>query len=156
MNLVTNASHAMADLPAGRITVTIAAVTLPDADEYPETALLPPGPYLRLAVADTGRGVPEDIQARIFDPFFTTKPVGSGSGLGLAIAHGFATKHHGSIGVRSAEGQGAVFTLHLPCPPEEPAPAPATTGGRSASCLSTTICSCAPRSARAWPGPGTS
>jgi signal transduction histidine kinase/CheY-like chemotaxis protein len=124
MNLVTNASHAMADLPAGRITVTIAAVTLPDADEYPETALLPPGPYLRLAVADTGRGVPEDIQARIFDPFFTTKPVGSGSGLGLAIAHGFATKHHGSIGVRSAEGQGAVFTLHLPCPPEEPAPAP--------------------------------
>ncbi len=124
MNLVTNASHAMADLPSGRITVTIATVTLPDADDYPETALLPPGPYLRLAVTDTGRGVPEDIQARIFDPFFTTKPVGSGSGLGLAIAHGFATKHQGAIGVRSVEGQGATFTLHLPCPPEEPAPTP--------------------------------
>jgi len=124
MNLVTNASHAMADLPSGQITVTISAVTLPEADAYPETALLPPGEYLRLSVADTGRGVPEGIQARIFDPFFTTKPVGSGSGLGLAVAHGFATKHQGSIGVRSVEGQGATFTLHLPLPSEAPTTRP--------------------------------
>ncbi len=119
MNLITNASHAMADQTSGLITVTIAAVQLPD-EGYPETALLPAGDYLRLAIADNGHGIPDHIQPRIFDPFFTTKPVGSGSGLGLAVAHGFATKHQGSIGVRSAEGQGATFTIHLPRPPETP------------------------------------
>lgn len=124
MNLVTNASQAMAGQPTGIITVTISAVKLPDSDNYPETALLASGDYLRLSIADNGHGIAEHIHARIFDPFFTTKPVGSGSGLGLAVAHGFATKHHGSIGVRSTEGQGATFTLHLPCPPETPAPAP--------------------------------
>jgi signal transduction histidine kinase len=69
---------------------------------------------VRIAVRDTGPGVPGDIRSRIFDPFFTTKPVGEGSGVGLSVCHGMVSAHGGSISVDDAGGGGAVFTVLLP------------------------------------------
>jgi signal transduction histidine kinase len=78
-----------------------------------------------LSVADTGCGIPEENMARLFEPFFTTKGVGEGTGLGLSVTFGIIKDHGGSIRVRSpllpsmtgeqvGNGEGAVFTIHLP------------------------------------------
>lgn len=114
MNLATNASHAMANQPVGRIDVSISETTLPNAEDHPETLTLPPGEYLKLDFSDNGHGIPKEIITKVFDPFFTTKPMGSGTGLGLAVAQGFAIKHKGSLGLRSEVGVGTTFTIHLP------------------------------------------
>ncbi len=58
---------------------------------------------------------------KIFDPFFTTKETGKGTGLGLAIAGQAAEDHNGRIEVKSEEGEGSEFTVHIPeVSPEEP------------------------------------
>ncbi|MBI3445749.1 MAG: response regulator [Magnetospirillum sp.] len=67
-----------------------------------------------ISVADTGSGIPADIQERIFDPFFTTKPVGQGTGLGLSISYGIIKSHKGRIDVSSAPGQGTEITILIP------------------------------------------
>ena len=69
---------------------------------------------IKIAISDTGKGMPESIRSRIFEPFFTTKPVGKGTGLGLSIAYGIIEKHKGNIDVQSEEGKGTTFTLTLP------------------------------------------
>lgn len=70
--------------------------------------------HAEIKVADTGCGIaPENLQ-RIFDPFFTTKPPGQGTGLGLSICLKIMHRLGGHIRVKSAPGQGAVFTLLLP------------------------------------------
>jgi signal transduction histidine kinase len=69
---------------------------------------------LLVEFADTGPGVPPDIQARIFEPFFTTKPVGQGTGLGLDISWRIiVNKHHGDLRVESAPGD-TRFQVRLP------------------------------------------
>jgi PAS domain S-box-containing protein len=69
---------------------------------------------VRLQVADTGPGIPREIQEKIFDPFFTTKPEGTGTGLGLSICYGIVHDHGGRITVHSVPGHGATFTIVLP------------------------------------------
>jgi signal transduction histidine kinase len=69
---------------------------------------------VRIAVSDTGRGIPPDIQARIFDPGFTTKKAGVGSGLGLSICRKIIDNHHGRIELQSEVGRGSTFTVVLP------------------------------------------
>ena len=69
---------------------------------------------VRLEVTDTGDGIPEDHVEQIFDPFFTTKGPDEGSGLGLMVCHRIVTDHHGSIEVRSRQGEGATFSIWLP------------------------------------------
>jgi signal transduction histidine kinase len=65
-------------------------------------------------IADTGSGIPPEIQSRIFDPFFTTKGVGEGSGLGLDIAYRIVVQHHhGSMRVTSVPGD-TRFQVRLP------------------------------------------
>ncbi len=71
------------------------------------------GPDIVLEVADTGDGIPRDLQQRIFDPFFTTKPPGEGTGLGLAVSQGIVAAHDGRISVFSTAGR-TVFRVVLP------------------------------------------
>lgn len=74
------------------------------------------GDYVKVTVADTGHGIPADIQDRIFDPFFTTKPATRqrGSGLGLSVVHGIVKDHKGYLDVESTVGKGTVFSLYFP------------------------------------------
>ena len=69
---------------------------------------------IRVAVADTGPGIPENVQRMIFDPFYTTKSAGKGTGLGLWISYNIIEKMGGRITVKSREGEGAAFTIQLP------------------------------------------
>ena len=62
--------------------------------------------------ADTGCGIPADLQAKIFDPFFSTKK--EGSGMGLAISKRIVELHQGKLFCRSNPSQGAIFTIFLP------------------------------------------
>ena len=66
-----------------------------------------------LEVADTGTGMDEETCRRCLEPFFTTKGK-QGTGLGLAMVYGTMQRHGGSIDLRSAPGEGTVFTLRLP------------------------------------------
>jgi signal transduction histidine kinase len=61
---------------------------------------------------DTGPGIPESIQGKVFEPFFTTKE--EGSGLGLSIAVRIMEEHGGRLSLRSAEGEGSVFSVIIP------------------------------------------
>ncbi len=71
---------------------------------------------LRIAVSDTGGGVPAALRDRIFEPFFTTKPVGQGMGLGLSLSHGIVRDFGGELRLREG-ARGAVFELDLPMAP---------------------------------------
>lgn len=67
-----------------------------------------------IVVADTGSGMPPEVQARLFEPFFTTKPHGEGIGLGLLLSKRIVADHGGTIDVSSELGRGSTFTVHLP------------------------------------------
>jgi signal transduction histidine kinase len=96
LNLLTNARSAMAE--GGEITI--------------ETSHLAAARTVRLAVRDTGSGIPPETLPKIFDPFFTTKA--EGTGLGLSISHGIVHDHRGTLEVRSEVGKGSTFTLTFP------------------------------------------
>ncbi|GJM27525.1 MAG: hypothetical protein DHS20C17_01600 [Cyclobacteriaceae bacterium] len=69
---------------------------------------------VEISIADTGRGMSEEVRAKIFQPFFTTKGLGEGTGLGLSITFGIIDKHKGIVTVDSAKGEGTVFTILIP------------------------------------------
>ncbi len=68
-------------------------------------------------IADTGKGMPPEVQQRIFEPFFTTKPIGKGTGLGLSISADIVKRHNGRIEIRSQSGRGTTFRILLPLHP---------------------------------------
>jgi CheY-like chemotaxis protein len=74
------------------------------------------GEYICLKIADSGPGIPIEIQEKIFEPFFSTKQTDKkrGSGLGLSVVHSVLEDHRGYVDLESAPGHGAVFSLYLP------------------------------------------
>src|SRR5207244_904346 len=79
-----------------------------------QRALGAPGPYVTIAVSDSGPGIAAADLPRIFEPFFTTKALGKGSGLGLSMVQGIVSQHSGFVTVDSQLGQGATLTVFLP------------------------------------------
>ena len=113
MNLCVNANHAM-EGTGGVLTIRLVDRTLA-APDVEKSLDLKPGPYIELTVADTGKGIPENIKDRVFDPYFTTKPQERGTGLGLAVVHSIVKSYLGDIRIASEEGKGCTVTVLLPC-----------------------------------------
>lgn len=111
-NLWENAVEAMAD-KGGMLEVRVENIVLnkPAQDMDPT---LKPGRYVRIAVADTGRGIDPAHLDNIFDPYFTTKDFAYGAGMGLAIVHGIVKANGGAIGVNSTAGKGTRITIYFP------------------------------------------
>jgi two-component system NtrC family sensor kinase len=97
LDLINNARQAM--LPGGG-TLTLSTEAVDGS--------------VRVAVADTGPGVPAEIADRIFEPFFSTREVGAGAGLGLAIVYGIVSEHGGRVWVERSPSGGAQFVVELP------------------------------------------
>ncbi len=72
-----------------------------------------------LIFADSGPGIPKDIQDKIFEPFFTTKPAGKGTGLGLSVTYGIIKDHKGEISIESKIGTGTAFIMTFPALTDE-------------------------------------
>ena len=111
LNLIINASHAIADVVGdgsrGQGTITISTT----CDHN----------WAEIRVSDTGGGIPAEIADRIYEPFFTTKDVGKGSGQGLAVARNVIVKKHlGELTYESEDGKGTTFIIKLPLLVPEP------------------------------------
>ncbi|WP_447971201.1 hybrid sensor histidine kinase/response regulator [Nitrospira sp. M1] len=116
-NLVINAVEAMSN--EGTITIRAENVLLP-SKTLERRIPLPPGPYLKVSLCDTGPGIPDEQLPKIFDPYFTTKS--EGHGLGLASAYSIMKKHEGLMTVESKHGIGTEFTLIFPAAPDAQVP----------------------------------
>ena len=111
LNLVINSRDAMAG--GGRIFIETQNVTV-DRQQVAADPEVIPGPYVMVAVSDSGAGMTPAVLARAFDPFFTTKEVGKGSGLGLSQVYGFAKTAGGYVKIYSELGIGTTVKLYLP------------------------------------------
>ena len=98
LNVALNARDAMPD--GGSLAIRTSTVRDHDAPETEDD--LEPGLYVRIAIEDSGCGMPPEVVARVFEPFFTTKAGGRGTGLGLSMVYGFAKQSGGTVKIASA------------------------------------------------------
>ena len=116
-NLVINASQSMEE--GGEIQVTAENCCLHENDPLLDLLPLNPGPYIRISVSDSGKGIAPQNLKKIFDPFFTTRE--GGTGLGLTSAYSIIKAHGGYIDVRSELGKGSTFFIFIPASPSDTA-----------------------------------
>jgi signal transduction histidine kinase len=123
LNLAINARDAMGD--GGTLTIVSATGTgHPPSDSVgsgeDRVGAPPIGPYILVAVSDTGTGITKADMDKVWEPFFTTKEVGEGSGLGLSMVYGFVKQSGGQVDIQSAEGEGTTVKLYLPAVERQP------------------------------------
>jgi signal transduction histidine kinase len=105
LNLIVNASHAIADT-IKRKDGSLGVLTISTTAN---------GDWAEIRIGDTGAGIPMGIRDRIYEPFFTTKGIGKGTGQGLALAWAVVVeKHHGTLTFDSTVGTGTTFLIRLP------------------------------------------
>jgi PAS domain S-box-containing protein len=111
INLIVNARDAMPD--GGTLSISAENLWIDEnyARMYVDAEV---GPYVAIAIADSGIGISPEIIDRIFDPFFTTKEVGKGTGLGLSTVMGIIKSHGGFVNVHSDVAKGSCFQVYLP------------------------------------------
>lgn len=111
VNLAVNARDAMPK--GGTLSFTLSNLML-GPGEVAAGGRERSGAFVRLTVADTGTGIPPELQSRILEPFFTTKPAGKGTGLGLSTVYGIVEQAGGFLLVDSDVGAGTRVSVHLP------------------------------------------
>jgi len=111
MNLAVNARDAMPQ--GGQLHFHLDIYTLTEKQKPPLSEMTP-GNWVRLAVTDSGAGIPADAIPHIFEPFYSTKDTTQGTGLGLAQVYGIVKQHDGHILVESQLGEGTTFKVYLP------------------------------------------
>ncbi len=112
-NLYQNAVDAMGE--SGKITITTSNVYI--EQDSKATKPLTKGEYVKLAISDTGHGIPEEIRDKIFEPFFSTHQHATkrrGAGLGMSVVYGIIEDHNGRIDLESEVGRGTTFFILLP------------------------------------------
>lgn len=111
LNLVINARDAME--MGGKLTIETQTMLIDKAyaDQHFDVT---PGPYVMVAVTDTGTGMSAEVLEKVFQPFYTTKPQGKGTGLGLSMVYGFIKQSGGHISIYSEVGHGTAVKMFLP------------------------------------------
>ncbi|MBN8941964.1 MAG: PAS domain S-box protein [Rhizobiales bacterium] len=131
LNLALNARDAMPG--GGKLVLETGSAYLDEAYASRHSEVRA-GPYVLIAVSDTGTGIPAELLDKVFDPFFTSKGPGKGTGLGLSMVYGFVKQSSGHIKIYSEEGHGTTVKIYLPPAAglpanSEPAQVAATSGG---------------------------
>jgi PAS domain S-box-containing protein len=135
MNLAVNARDAMSE--GGKLSIRTSNVDVRRSSRV--HADVRPGSYVRLTVADTGKGMDAEIMVHLFEPFYTSKETGKGTGLGLSTVYGIVKQSGGEIVVESEPGRGAIFNIYLPRITDLTQRTPATQGERSVRAGTETI-----------------